>query len=112
MTLRARLILGLLNIAVLLLLPLALALRALDGLHETTQALRGHEFAASLLLGKIRTQSDAVRNTETSLVVVKNDTAAREFRANIAQLRTLTDSLTRTFDDSTVTQIADAVRQV
>jgi signal transduction histidine kinase len=112
MTLRARLILGLLNIAVLLLLPLSIALRGIDVLHETAVSLRRNEFAASLLLGRIRTQSDAVRSAELSLTLVHNDTAALVFTAQIDSLRRLADSLPTLFDDATARQITAAVNGV
>src|SRR3954468_9143762 len=50
MTLRSRLILGLLTIAVILVIPLLIAVRAMDRLHHDARALRDNEFAASLLL--------------------------------------------------------------
>ena len=93
MTLRARLILGLLNIAVLLLLPLTIALNALDELHSSTRALQRGEFAASLLLGRIRAQTDALGSSETSHVLFPTDTTSRRLSSDVALLRALTDSL-------------------
>ena len=112
MTLRSRLILGLLNIAVLLLIPLGIALEALDQLHVTTQALRSGEFQASLILGRIRTQTDAVRSAETSQVVVHSDTTARQLAIEIARLQALTDSLRPVVRDATAADIAEAVGRV
>ncbi|MFL5577145.1 MAG: sensor histidine kinase [Gemmatimonadaceae bacterium] len=112
MTLRARLILGLLNITVLLLLPLSIALRGIDELHETARSLRSNEFVASLLLGRIRTQSDAVRSAELSLVLVPNDTTALAFTAQIDTLRRLADSLPVLFADSSARQIGAAVDSI
>ena len=52
MTLRTRLTLGLLTIAVILIVPLLIATRSLDRLHADTESLREGDFGASLLLGR------------------------------------------------------------
>jgi signal transduction histidine kinase len=111
-TLRSRLALGLLGIAVLLLIPLGIALRALDGLHVTTQSLRSGEFQASLILGRIRTQTDAVRSAETSQVVVHSDTTARQLATEIGKLKALADSLRPVVRDATASDISEAVQRV
>ena len=52
MTLRSRLATALLTIAVILVIPLLIAVRSLERLHSDALALQNGEFAASLLLGQ------------------------------------------------------------
>src|SRR5207244_788725 len=54
MTLRSRLTLGLLTIAVILIVPLLVATQSLNQLHSEAKALGDRDFAASLLLGRLR----------------------------------------------------------
>src|SRR5689334_25135506 len=75
MTLRARLALGLAIIAVVLLVPLLVVRERLGRLHTEVIELRDREFKASLALGKLRDALGDVGQRETSLDIVKNDTA-------------------------------------
>jgi len=70
MTLRSRLIVGLLTIAVILVIPLLIAVQAMDRLHRDARALRDREFAASLLLGRLRDGMNDLRRQETALLFV------------------------------------------
>jgi signal transduction histidine kinase len=70
MTLRSRLILGLLTIAIILVVPLLIAVRGMDRLHRDARALRDKEFAASLLLGRLREGLNDLRRQETALLFV------------------------------------------
>ena len=70
MTLRSRLILGLLTIAIILVIPLLIAIQAMDRLHRDARALRDNEFAASLLLGRLREGLNDLRREETALLFV------------------------------------------
>jgi signal transduction histidine kinase len=70
MTLRSRLILGLLTIAIILVIPLLIAVQAMDRLHRDARALRDKEFAASLLLGRLREGLNDLRRQETALLFV------------------------------------------
>ncbi len=54
MTLRARLATALLTIACILVIPLVMAVVSLNTLHRDAVALQNGEFAASLLLGRLR----------------------------------------------------------
>jgi signal transduction histidine kinase len=112
MRLRSRLILGLLNIAVLLLVPLVIALRALDELHVTTQALRTGEFAASLMLSRVRAQTDAAAAVEVSHVVQPTPETGRLLATEVARLQSVTDSLRVLTRDATASDVAQAVRRV
>ena len=77
MTLRSRLVLGLLTIALILVVPLLIAVQALDRLHRDARALRDGEFAASLLLGRLREGLNELRRQETALLFV-HDAASRD----------------------------------
>ena len=77
MTLRARLAAGLLAIAVVLVVPLGLALRSLEDLHQSALALRDKEFAASLLLGRIRVGTEDLRGAEDALLFVHDSASER-----------------------------------
>jgi signal transduction histidine kinase len=112
MTLKSRLALGLLNIAVLLLIPLSIALTSLDRLHRTTQGLRSREFAASLLLGRLRGRMDDLRADEMIFGVTRSDTARVQMQERLATLRATSDSLSGYFADTTTRRIREAVSQV
>src|SRR5438552_13194261 len=73
MTLRARLTLGLLTIAVILLVPLLIATRSLDRLHSEAKALRDRDFAASLLLGRLRDALNDLRSSEMAVLFVREE---------------------------------------
>jgi signal transduction histidine kinase len=77
MTLRTRLVLGLITIAIILVIPLLIAVQALDRLQRDARALRDNEFAASLLLGRLREGLNDLRRQETALLFV-HDQATRD----------------------------------
>ena len=106
MTIRTRLALGLFAIAVVLLLPLGLSLRSLDRVHDQTMALRDREFAASLLLGRMRAATEDLRAAETSLLFFP-DVAGRDAMAmQISRLAAMLDTL-RTYQ---LREAADQIR--
>ena len=61
MTIRSKLALGLFANLLILLAPLAFAMRSLEQLHYSTQQLRDHAFRASLLVGRMRATADELR---------------------------------------------------
>ena len=93
MTIRTRLGLGFLAVAIILILPLVVALRALERLQDETIALRDNEFAASLLLGRLRSDTDDLRRAETALLLFPTDTTRGVMMAEIDTLAALSDSL-------------------
>ena len=97
MTLRARLALGLLIIVVVLVAPLLLSVRTLRQLHRDAQGLRDGEFAASLLLGKMRESLNALRRLETALLFVHDQTSRDALEAEVHRMEVYTDSLDRTY---------------
>lgn len=95
MTLRSRIAVGLITIAVILVIPLLIAVRSLDRLHQETRALQRGEFAGSLLLGALREGLFDLRQMETRLLFLHDSAAKNAIAAQINQVRTLTDSLER-----------------
>ncbi|HEU4640920.1 MAG TPA: HAMP domain-containing sensor histidine kinase [Gemmatimonadaceae bacterium] len=92
-TIRSKLALGLFGIAIVLLVPLGLALQSLQRLHETTTALQRHEFAASLLLNKMRSSTDELRRLDLSILFVHNDEARAAVDSQVTALAIWSDSL-------------------
>jgi signal transduction histidine kinase len=112
MRIRTRLGLGFLAVAVILVLPLLVALNALERLQHETIALRDNEFAASLLLGRLRSATDDLRQAETALLLFPSDTTRSRMSAEIDTLGTLTDSLAHYQLDSAARNIRNAVQEV
>ena len=92
MTLRARLTLGFLAIAVLLLIPLGISLRALGTVERTTESLQEREFSASQALGQALRTSANLRATETLFPLFPDDYAA-SLQASVDSLAAYADSL-------------------
>ncbi len=112
MTIRTRLGLGFLAVAIILVLPLIVALRALEQLEDETIALRDNEFAASLLLGRMRSATDDLRQAETALLLVPTATTNAGMMAEIDTLVALTDSLSQYQLDSATRSVRNAVQEV
>src|SRR6185503_11007456 len=107
MTLRSRLVVGLITIALILVAPLVIALQALDQLHREARALRDGEFAASLLIGRLREGLNELRRQEIALLYV-HDVATRDaMDRQLGVVTHMADSL-RLFD---LDQSAGDVRQ-
>ena len=112
MTLRTRIALGLLAMGLVLLAPLAIALRSLQELYDDARALRDGAFQASLVLGRLRDAAGDVRSAETNLLLLR-DASSREAMGNqVARVARLADSL-RTFDlDTAAAEIRAAAEQL
>ncbi|MEX2178680.1 MAG: ATP-binding protein [Gemmatimonadaceae bacterium] len=95
MTLRTRLTLGLLTIAVILVVPLLVATRSLDRLHSEAKALRDGDFAASLVLGQLREAINGVRSAEIALLFVRQESSREAMTERIRTVEELSDSLER-----------------
>ena len=93
MTLRARLALGLIGIALVLLVPLAITLRALDQLNDEAQALRTGDFQASIILGRLREAALEVKTAETALLFVSDSASRTTLSRSVGKLQALSDSL-------------------
>ena len=93
MTLRTRLTLGLLTIAVILIVPLLIATRSLDRLHADTEELRDGDFGASLLLGRLRDALNDVRSAELALQFVRDSESRTSMDKRVHTVELLADSL-------------------
>ena len=93
MTIRSKLALGLFSIAIVLLLPLALALQSLEQLHATTTLLQKREFAASLLLNRMRSSTDELRRLDLPLLFVTKPENRIAMDSQLAALSAMADSL-------------------
>ena len=105
MTLRARLALGLVIIAAVLVVPLVVARSSMQRLHLQVRSLREGEFQASLVLGRLRDALGDVRSREVALGVVKTDTVHKEFAGALHRAAGLADSLHLYYLDSAATHI-------
>src|ERR1051326_194649 len=95
MTLRVRLAIGIVSITIILLVPLLLALRSLESVHQTTRSLRDREFAGSLQLGIFRKLTDDIKRGEFPLAVLHTPAELARTQANVAALAASGDSLDR-----------------
>ena len=112
MTIRSKLALGLWSIAVILLIPLGFALRSLGHLHQITAELRNREFAASLLLNRMRSSTDELRRLEVALLFVHKDSSLANMQSQLASLSAMADSL-RGYDlGSAASDIGSAIDSV
>ena len=93
MTLRARLSAGLLGIALVLLIPLLLAINSLERLEDTNRVLRDTDFAASIAIGRLRSETDDVRAAENALLFVHDDNSRRRMETHLARADSLAVAL-------------------
>lgn len=89
MTLRARLSVGLIGMALVLLIPLLLALNSLERLEDTNRELRDTDFAASIAIGRLRSATEDVRAAENALLFVHDDSSRRRMTRHIASADSL-----------------------
>ena len=75
MTLRARLVVGLAIIAIVLIVPLVIARSAMIDLHDQVTQLQNREVSTSISLGSLRDAIADVRARDVALGVTKGDTA-------------------------------------
>jgi signal transduction histidine kinase len=111
-TIRTRLALGLFAIAVVLLLPLVLALRSLGRVHDQAEALRDREFAASLLLGRMRAGAEDLKNAEIALLFLHDVPSRDAMAAQLERLDSMVDTLSRYQLQEAQNQIRTALNAV
>src|SRR5215217_4319843 len=93
MTLRSRLALGLVMIAIILVGPLVFAIYSLRELKTDAKALAESDFAASLLLGRLREGLAEVRRTELSLLFSKDTLSRNAMDRQVGHVAAMADSL-------------------
>ncbi len=93
MSLRARIVLGLVAIAAILLIPFGYALSSIENLHNTTRALRDREFAASLLLGAFREVTEDLDRSEDALLFLHDRASTARMENTLRRVEVMADSL-------------------
>jgi signal transduction histidine kinase len=112
MTLRSRLAVGLLTIAVILVGPLIFAIQSLERLHRDARDLRDREVNASSLLGRLREGMADLHRQELALLFSR-DVASRDAMAmTIADVEGFADSLGSFGLESSARVISNAIREV
>ncbi|MEX1187092.1 MAG: HAMP domain-containing sensor histidine kinase [Gemmatimonadaceae bacterium] len=112
MTLRARLSLGLIGMALVLLIPLLLALNSLERLEDTNRVLRDTDFAASIAIGRLRTATDDIRAAENALLFVHDDSSRRRMTAGIAHADSLAGALRAYYLERESAQVRSALASI
>ena len=93
MTLRSRLILGLVTISIILVGPLVLGIQSLRELKNDANELAYKDFAASLLLGRMREVLYDVRRTELGLLFRKDQESRDAMDRQVSRAAAIADSL-------------------
>ena len=93
MTLRSRLVAGLVTIAILLVGPLVFAEHSVYRLNGEFRALRDRDLAASLLLGQLREGLDDLRRLELGLLFTQTPVARDAMEKQVGVVHKLADSL-------------------
>jgi signal transduction histidine kinase len=109
MKLRTRLGLGIVSITIVLLVPLILALGSLDAVHTQTRLLRDREFAASLLMGNLRSIVDDVKRSEDAVLITKDPATFARIRRQIDALASKGSTLGRYIPRETAVDLSNAV---
>jgi len=112
MTLRSRLAAGLVTIAIILVCPLVFAIQSLRALHDDAVALRDKEFAASLLLGRLREGFNDLRRQELGMLFTKTDTSRAILDNQLDHVATLSDSLVHFQFPNYARDIGESIRQI
>jgi signal transduction histidine kinase len=112
MTIRNKLALALSAIVLLLVLPLLLSYTAMQEIRGSTIALRDREFAASLLLGRIRRGLEELRDAETALIFLHDVSSRDRMSGALTRVAAMADSLDAFALESAATEIRGAIREV
>ena len=95
MTLRSRLVLGLVVIAVILVGPLVFSIRGVHRLRTDANQLRDRDFAASQLIGRLRDGLNDLRREDLSVLFARSDSTRGTMEREVTHVSALTDSLKR-----------------
>jgi hypothetical protein len=93
LTLASRLNLGIIAIAVVLVAPLVLSLRALQELQKDTALLRDREYRATALLNRMRALHDDLEQSTIYLAVFPSDSSQKQYTEQLHTLARQTDTL-------------------
>src|SRR5215207_5710237 len=96
-TLRSRLALALVTMAAILVAPLFIAYDSLNSMRSALRGVQEQDLNATLLLARVRTAAEELRQAELQLVYATDSAALREPNTRVADavsaLRALSDSL-------------------
>jgi len=109
MTLRSRLNLGILAIAIVLVAPLVLSLRALQQLQIDTTSLLNREYAATQLLGRMRAVHDEILQSTIYISVFTSDSSQKQYIEQLSTLARQTDTLATLTESATLGQIRNTI---
>ena len=112
MTLQTRLNLGILAIAIVLVAPLVLSLRALQQVQVDSGTLRDHEYAATLLLGRMRVAHDEIELNTSYIPVFNNDSTQTAYLEQLTALSRQTYTLAELTESAMVGQVRSALARV
>lgn len=112
MTLASRLNLGIIAIAVVLVAPLVVSLRALQELQRDTAALRDHEYAATSLLGRMRAVHDDLEQSTIYLAVFPSDSSQKQYIEQLQTLARQTDTLAQLTASAMVGQLRSSINRL
>lgn len=93
MTLRARLGVGMFGMGIVLLIPLLLAINALRTAEESARDLVDAEFAASLLMGRVRKGLEDIRAAENAILFVHDEPSRDRMVRELDRLDAMADTL-------------------
>ncbi len=112
MSLRFRLNLAILGIAIVLVAPLVISLRALQRLQQATTSLRDREFAATLLLGRMRSLHDDLVQETGLIAAFPSDTSRALYVAHLQRLSRQADTLDRLTASPIISQIRSSLARL
>jgi signal transduction histidine kinase len=112
MTLRSRLAIGLVSIAIILVGPLLFAIPSLHRLNEDAKTLRDQDFAASLLIGRLREGLNDLRRQELALLLVHDLPSRNLTDSTMQHVAALADSLNAYQLPLFARDIGNTIRQI
>ncbi len=112
MTLRSRLVTGLVLIAIILVGPLVIAIQSLYRLRDDVRAFRDKEFAASLLLGQLREGLNDLRRGELALLFARDTVSRNAMDRQVSSVAELGDSLSHFQLPDYAKDIGVSIRQI
>ncbi|MBL8983828.1 MAG: HAMP domain-containing protein [Gemmatimonadetes bacterium] len=112
MTLRIRLALGIAAIALVMGVPLTLALRSVQQLRADTERLSNVEFRAAVFLGRARTSIQEVNQTRNFISLFPTAQTEAQFRTRLDTLNAHVDSLGALTTAATLPRMRTALRIV
>ncbi len=112
MNLQARLNAGMIAIVVVMVAPLVLSLRSLQRLQGQTVELRDREYAATLLLGRMRSVHDELSQGTKVLTLVPSDTTRQILMDRLETLSRQADTLQRLADVGAISRLRAAVARL